>query len=59
LDYVANDTNLKKTLAGVIFGDGKANESLDNIPSDLRVTLRFHSDPITAPVQSSSLFSGL
>ncbi|XP_076823215.1 phospholipid-transporting ATPase ABCA3-like isoform X1 [Clavelina lepadiformis] len=45
LDYANNDTNLKNTLAGVIFRGDLVNGSL---PEDLNLIFRFHSDPINS-----------
>ncbi|CAK8673428.1 unnamed protein product [Clavelina lepadiformis] len=56
LDYAKNDTNLKNTLAGVIFRGNLVNGSL---PEDLHLTFRFHSDPISGSEKDSSAFTGI
>uniref|UniRef100_H2Z853 ABC transporter domain-containing protein n=1 Tax=Ciona savignyi TaxID=51511 RepID=H2Z853_CIOSA len=56
LIYVKNDTNLKKTLAGVVFtGDFTNNK----FPNDVKITFRFHSDPISSSAKDDARFTGI
>uniref|UniRef100_H2Z850 ABC transporter domain-containing protein n=1 Tax=Ciona savignyi TaxID=51511 RepID=H2Z850_CIOSA len=55
-EWVVNDTNLKKTLAGVVFtGDFTNNK----FPNDVKITFRFHSDPISSSAKDDARFTGI
>lgn len=56
LQYINNDTNLQRLLAGVVFkGDFRGG----SFPDDVNVTLRFHSDPVNVPPGDESAFTGM
>uniref|UniRef100_F6USW1 ABC transporter domain-containing protein n=1 Tax=Ciona intestinalis TaxID=7719 RepID=F6USW1_CIOIN len=54
--YVKNDTNLKKTLAGVIFTGEFPDNTFSN---NVKITFRFHCDPISSSVKDGAKFTGI